>query len=78
MEKVASAPSSPATVTNDADEARFAVFEFVFVADDDAAVDDPLHLRQDPVRRDDQRGLPGLRQDVPTGYDLIQVQEITR
>lgn len=64
-------------VTNDADEPRFAVFEFVFVTDD--TLQATVRCTSEEVAPDDSQPLecPGF-EDVPTDYDLVQVQEITR
>lgn len=64
-------------VTNDAAEPRFAVFEFVFVAG--GKLQSTIRCTSDkiPTGESADLGCPGF-QDVPTDYDLIQVQEITR
>ena len=64
-------------VTNDADEPRFAVFEFVFVADGKLQSTIRCTSEEIPTGETTKLGCPGF-QDVPEGYDLIQVQEITR
>ena len=64
-------------VTNDSDEARFAVFEFVFVADGKLQSTIRCTSLEIPIGETTALGCPGF-QDVPQGYDLIQVQEITR
>ncbi len=66
-------------VTNEGEVAGYAVFEFVFVGDGEL---------QATIRCTSERELapgaaspidcPGLGQVVPQGYDLIQVQHITR
>ena len=65
-------------VTNDADEARFAVFEFVFAGDGELQA--TIHCTSDEIAPGESSDLecPGLGQVVPQGYDLIQVQPITR
>jgi hypothetical protein len=65
-------------VTNNADEARFAVFEFVFAGDGELQA--TIHCTSDeiPPGKAGPLDCPGFGQVVPKGYDLIQVQEITR
>lgn len=64
-------------VTNESDEARFAVFEFVFVAD--GKLQSTIRCTSEEIPSGETTGLgcPGF-QNVPSVYDLIQVQEITR
>jgi len=66
-------------VTNNADEARFAVFEFVFAGDGElqATIKCTSELELAPGEASPM-SCPGLGQVVPQGYDLIQVQPITR
>jgi hypothetical protein len=64
-------------VTNEADEARFAVFEFVFVADGKLQSTIRCTSLEIPTGETTDLGCPGF-QNPPSGYDLIQVQEITR
>ncbi len=68
-------------VTNEDAEPRFAVFEFVFVADGQAQA--TIHCTSEsPEKLDtDESGplsCPGLGQVMPQGYDSIQVGEVTR
>jgi hypothetical protein len=65
-------------VTNNDGEARFAIFELVFVGDGDLQA--TIHCSSEKLAKGDTAELlcPGLGQAVPQGYDLIQVQEITR
>ncbi len=64
-------------VTNEADEPRFSVFEFIFVAD--GKLQSTIRCTSEKIPAGETTGLgcPGF-QDMPTGYDLIQVREITR
>lgn len=66
-------------ITNNADETRFALFEFVFVGDGDLQATirctSELELALDEAS---PMSCPGLGQVVPQGYDLIQVQPVTR
>ena len=64
-------------VTNKSDEARFAVFEFVFVTDGKLQSTIRCTSEEIPTGETTELGCPGF-QEVPQGYDLIQVQEITR
>ena len=66
-------------VTNNADEARFAVFEFIFAGDNElqATIHCTSELELEPGKASPM-DCPGFGQVVPQGYDLIQVQEITR
>lgn len=66
-------------VTNNADETRFAVFEFVFAGDGElqATIHCTSELELAPGKASPM-DCPGFGQVVPKGYDLIQVQEITR
>lgn len=65
-------------VTNDAGEARFAVFEFIFVTDDKLQA--TIRCTSDEVPAGESRPMecPGFGGAVPPDYDLIQVQQITR
>jgi len=65
-------------VTNNADEARFAVFEFVFAGDGELQA--TIHCTSDeiPAGKAGPLDCPGFGQVVPQGYDLIQVQPVTR
>lgn len=66
-------------ITNDGDTTDYAVFEFVFVGDGELQATirctSELELGPGDVSPMD---CPGLGQVVPQGYDLIQVQPITR
>jgi hypothetical protein len=66
-------------VTNNADEARFAVFEFVFAGDGElqATIHCTSELELGPGEASPM-DCPGFGQVVPKGYDLIQVQPVTR
>lgn len=66
-------------VTNNADEARFAVFEFVFAGDGElqATIHCTSELELAPGKSSPM-DCPGFGQVVPQGYDLIQVQPVTR
>jgi hypothetical protein len=66
-------------VTNNADEARFAVFEFVFAGDGElqATIHCTSELELAPGKASPM-DCPGFGQVVPQGYDLIQVQPIKR
>ena len=64
-------------VTNNSDEARFALFEFVFVADGKLQSTIRCTSEKIPTGETTALGCPGF-QDVPQGYDLIQVREIKR
>ena len=66
-------------VTNNADEARFAVFEFVFAGDGklQATIHCTSELKLAPGKSSPM-DCPGFGQVVPRGYDLIQVQPVTR
>ena len=64
-------------VTNDSDEARFALFEFVFVADGKLQSTIRCTSEKIPTGQTTELGCPGF-QEVPQGYDLIQVQPVTR
>ncbi len=65
-------------VTNKDTVARFAVFEFVFVAGGQAQA--TIHCTSDKLVTDESGPLscPGFGQVMPKGYDTIQVGEITR
>jgi hypothetical protein len=65
-------------VTNNADEARFAVFEFVFAGDGELQATIHCTSEEIPAGEAGPLDCPGFGQVVPKGYDLIQVQEITR
>jgi hypothetical protein len=65
-------------VTNNADEARFAVFEFVFAGDRELQATIHCTSEEIPAGKAGPLDCPGFGQVVPRGYDLIQVQEITR
>ena len=66
-------------VTNDGDESRFALFEFVFVGDGElqATIHCTSELELAPGKASPM-DCPGFGQVVPQGYDLIQVQPVTR
>jgi hypothetical protein len=66
-------------VTNNADETRFAVFEFVFAGDGElqATIHCTSELELAPGKAS-PLDCPGFGQVVPKGYDLIQVQPVTR
>ncbi len=66
-------------ITNDGDESRFAVFEFVFAGDGElqATIKCTSELELAPGEASPM-DCPGLGQVVPQGYDLIQVQPVTR
>lgn len=64
-------------VTNEGDEPRFALFEFVFVTDGKLQSTIRCTSEKIPTGETTMLGCPGF-QDVPQGYDLIQVREITR
>ena len=66
-------------ITNDADETRFALFEFVFVGEGElqATIRCTSELELAPGKAS-PIDCPGLGQVVPQGYDLIQVQPVTR
>jgi hypothetical protein len=66
-------------VTNNADETRFAVFEFVFAGDGElqATIHCTSELELGPGEASPM-DCPGFGQVVPKGYDLIQVQPVTR
>jgi hypothetical protein len=66
-------------ITNDGDETGYAVFEFVFVGDGklQATIKCTSELELAPGDASPM-DCPGLGQVVPQGYDLIQVQPITR
>ena len=66
-------------VTNNADEARFAVFEFVFAGDGELQA--TIHCTSELELAHGEASpmdCPGFGQVVPKGYDLIQVQPVTR
>jgi hypothetical protein len=66
-------------VTNDGEETGFAVFEFVFVGD--GKLQTTIHCTSElELAPGDASPMdcPGFGQVVPEGYDLIQVQPITR
>ena len=65
-------------VTNDADEPRFAVFEFVFVGDGDLQATIRCTSEEIPAGKAGPMECPGFGQVMPEGYDLIQVQPISR
>jgi hypothetical protein len=65
-------------VTNNADEARFALFEFVFAGDGELQATIHCTSEEIPAGKAGPLDCPGFGQVVPRGYDLIQVQEITR
>ena len=64
-------------VTNDAEEPRFALFEFAFVAD--GALQSTIRCTSDkiPSGKTVDLACPGFEK-VPSANDLIQVREITR
>lgn len=66
-------------VTNDGDETRFAVFEVVFVGNGNlqATIHCTSELELAPGKAS-PIDCPGFGQVVPKGYDLIQVQPVTR
>jgi len=66
-------------VRNDADEARYPLFEIVFVGGGDlqATIRCTSVIELDPGKAG-PLDCPGFGQVVPQGYDLIQVQPITR
>lgn len=76
MEKV-QRPYIAGEVTNDADEARFAVFEFAFVSD--GTLESTIRCTSNKIPSGDTVDLqcPGFEK-VPSVDDLIQVREITR
>ena len=66
-------------VTNDGDETGYAVLEFVFVGDGELQA--TIHCTSElELAPGDASPIdcPGFGQVVPEGYDLIQVQPITR
>lgn len=72
-------PTITGEVTNNGDEARFAIFEVVFVGGGELQA--TMICRSDEeLAPGDSGGIrcPGLGQVVPEGYDLIQAQEFTR
>jgi ABC-type glycerol-3-phosphate transport system substrate-binding protein len=66
-------------VTNDGDEKRFAVFEVIFVGNGNlqATIHCTSELELGPGEASPM-DCPGFGQVMPKGYDLIQVQPITR
>ncbi len=64
-------------VTNEGTEPRFALFEFVFVADGTLQSTIRCTSEKIPTGTTTDLGCPGF-ESVPEGYDLIQVQEVTR
>lgn len=66
-------------VTNDADEARFPLFEFAFVGDGElqTSIRCTSVIELEPGEAGPLE-CPGFGRTVPKGYDLIQVQAITR
>lgn len=72
-------PLVRARVVNDGDEARSALFEFVFVAEGDALA--TVRCNSTEELDPDQEGdlfCPGYGEPVPEGYDTIVVQPVTR
>jgi hypothetical protein len=66
-------------VTNDGDVTGFAVFEFVFVGD--GKLQTTIHCTSELELAPGEASpmdCPGFGQVVPQGYDLIQVQPVTR
>lgn len=72
-------PLVRARVVNDGDEARSALFEFVFVAEGDALATVRCNSTEelDPEQEGDLF-CPGYGEPVPEGYDTIVVQPVTR
>ena len=66
-------------ITNDGDTTDYAVFEFVFVGDGElqATIRCTSELKLGPGDASPM-DCPGFGKVVPQGYDLIQVQPITR
>ena len=72
-------PCVTGSVTNDADEARFAVFRFIFVADGKLLATVQLHLGGDPARASRRHDLPRARPGAAgRTTSLIQVEEIPK
>ncbi|WP_457205639.1 hypothetical protein [Nocardioides sp. P5_C9_2] len=72
-------PLVRAKVVNDGDEARSALFEFVFVAEGDVLATVRCNSTEELAA--DQEGdlfCPGYGQPVPDGYDKVVVQPVTR
>lgn len=65
-------------VANNASEARFAVFEFIFVTD--GALQTTIRCTSEEIPPGESQPMecPGFGGAVPESYDLIQVQQITR
>ena len=76
MEKV-QRPFITGKVTNEDDEARFAVFEFAFVSD--GTLESTIRCTSDKIPSGNtvDLGCPGFEK-VPSTNDRIQVREITR
>ena len=72
-------PTIDGEITNDGDEARFAIFEMLFVGGGNLQA--TMICRSDAELAPGDSGsfnCPGLGQVVPKGYDLIQVQKFER
>ena len=72
-------PLVRAKVVNDGDEARSALFEFVFVLDGDALA--TVKCNSTAELAPDEEGdlfCPGFGQPVPDGYDKVVVQAVTK
>lgn len=71
-------PSVVGSVTNDADETRFAVFRFVFVDDGEALA--TVQCTSDEIKPDDSVDMicRGLGQELPESYESIQVSAIPK
>ena len=72
-------PLVRAKVVNEGDEARSALFEFVFVAEGDALATVKCNSTSE-LGPDEEGDLfcPGFGQPVPEGYDQVVVQPVTR
>ena len=72
-------PLVRARVVNEADEARSALFEFVFVAEGEALA--TIRCNSTEELAPDQEGdlfCPGYGEPVPEGYETVVVQPVTR
>jgi len=72
-------PLVRARVVNDGDEARSALFEFVFVAEGEALA--TVRCNSTEELAPEQEGdlfCPGYGEPVPEGYDTVVVQPVTR
>ena len=72
-------PLVRARAVNDGDEARSALFEFVFVAEGEALA--TVRCNSTEELAPEQEGdlfCPGFGEPVPEGYDTIVVQPVTR